>query len=157
MKCLFKTIVFFLFSVTQVFAQADKPESFTGCATDALMNKNELLMEAQERLNKSAYDYFMSGTSTNARSTNSIAYIPVVVHIIHNGGSENISDAQVQTAISHLNQNYNQSNNYQIQFCLAQRDPNGNSTNGITRDISSLTTETMEFDDIALQDINRWA
>lgn len=33
----------------------------------------------------------------------------------------------------------------------------GNSTNGITRDVSALTTETMEIDDISLKNINRWS
>ena len=55
-----------------------------------------------------------------------------------------------------INANFIQSNNYQIQLCLAQRDPSGNATNGITRDSSVLTTETMENDDIALKNINRW-
>src|SRR4051812_14866269 len=36
--------------------------------------------------------------------------IPVVFHILHVGGQENISDAQVQDAVSILNRDYNRRN-----------------------------------------------
>ena len=44
-----------------------------------------------------------------------------------------------------------------LQFCLAQRDPNGLATNGITRDQSTLTSMILETEDVALKDLNRWA
>ncbi len=72
--------------------------------------------------------------------------IPVVVHVIHNYGSENISDAQVIDAIQKLNIDFSKQNadtvltyhlfksraaNCAIEFRLAKKDPNGNCTNGI--------------------------
>lgn len=72
--------------------------------------------------------------------------IPVVVHVIHNYGAENISDAQVIDAIQKLNIDYSKQNadtaltyhlfksraaNCAIEFRLAKKDPNGNCTNGI--------------------------
>ena len=80
--------------------------------------------------------------------------IPVVFHIIHDNGPENISDAQVQDAIRILNDDLNRLNadwvnvrpefldrvaDVGIEFRLAQRDPQGNCTNGINRIISDLT------------------
>ena len=72
--------------------------------------------------------------------------IPVVVHVFHTGQAVgtgiNISDAQIQSAIDNLNAAYSNTStasttytgvNTQIQFCLAQRDPNGNPTTGIVR------------------------
>lgn len=75
--------------------------------------------------------------------------IPVVVHVIHDGdvvgAGENIADAQVLSQIAVLNQDFRRmagtpgfNNNpagadVEIEFCLAQRDPNGNLTNGINR------------------------
>jgi hypothetical protein len=74
--------------------------------------------------------------------------IPVVFHILHTGGVENISDAQVQDQIAILTRDYNKLNadttsvvpvfkpligNTGITFQLATRDPNGNCTNGIIR------------------------
>src|SRR5450631_3148759 len=38
--------------------------------------------------------------------TTAVVTLPVVVHIIHNYGAENISDAQVFQAIQHLNKAY---------------------------------------------------
>ena len=77
--------------------------------------------------------------------------IPVVVHVVHTGGTigstYNPSDAQIQGAIDYLNAVYNGSfpgtqgvGDLGIQFVLAKRDPNCNPTNGITRtDGSSIT------------------
>lgn len=80
--------------------------------------------------------------------------IPMVVHVIHNYGTENISDAQIVDAIRILNEDYNKQNtdtanivptfkpiagNAQFVFRLATKDPNGNCTNGITRTPSLLT------------------
>lgn len=82
--------------------------------------------------------------------------IPVVFHIIHDDGQENISDEQVRDAIRVLNNDYNKLNadwvtvrpefldlvsDVGIEFRLAQRDPQGNCTNGITRTRSDLTYE----------------
>ncbi|MEX1131792.1 MAG: M43 family zinc metalloprotease [Flavobacteriales bacterium] len=80
--------------------------------------------------------------------------VPVVFHIIHNGGAENISDAQVIDAMRILNEDFNRENSdwqnvkaeflgivadVSIEFRLARKDPNGNCTNGITRTVSTLT------------------
>ena len=91
-----------------------------------------------------------------AGQTENVKVVPVVVHIIHDGGPENISDAQVQQAIIWLNQalanqgNFNQGSgtDCEIQLCLAQRTPNEQATNGITRNQSPLTEMQMESQDL---------
>lgn len=80
--------------------------------------------------------------------------VPVVFHIIHAGGTENISNAQVESAIEVLNEDYSASNpevgdvqapfqnivgNADIEFRLARKDPDGNCTNGILRAQSNAT------------------
>jgi PKD repeat protein len=82
--------------------------------------------------------------------------IPVVFHIIHNNGPENISDEQCQDAIRVLNDDYNKLNpdwdqvkeefldivaDVGITFRLAGLDPDGNCTSGITRTQSTLTND----------------
>jgi hypothetical protein len=78
-----------------------------------------------------------------------IIYIPVVVHVIHNGDAygvnENIRDEQVQSQITVMTQDFRRmagtpgfNNNAigadtQVEFVLAKVDPNGNPTNGIDR------------------------
>ncbi len=67
--------------------------------------------------------------------------IPVVVHVIHKGEAvgvgSNISDNQIIGAINAMNDNFRNLNgvgvNMNMEFCLAKRDPNGNTTNGINR------------------------
>lgn len=74
--------------------------------------------------------------------------IPVVVHILHNTPQENITDAQVESQLRILNDDFAGTNSdinnvpnffeslvgkSRIQFALANRDPGGNPTNGITR------------------------
>lgn len=86
-----------------------------------------------------------------ARSTYTV---PVVFHIIHNYGPENISNEQILDAMRILNEDFNKENDdwdnvrseflpivadVDIEFKLARKDPNGNCTNGITRTVSTLT------------------
>jgi gliding motility-associated-like protein len=140
-----------------VTAQNNREEIFSGCGTNLALQQNPDLKTAQDYLNSRAYQYLVSSRQNLRSQKTMVQYVPVVVHIIHNNGPENISNLQVQTAISNINSMFLASDSTQIQFCLAQRDPNGNPTDGITRDVSALTNETMETDDIALKNINRWS
>ena len=85
-----------------------------------------------------------------------VYYIPVVFHVIHEGGDENISDDQIRDAIDILNRDFRLQNtdalsvmseftdlksDIEIEFRLAQRDPDGNCTKGINRIYSSLTNQ----------------
>lgn len=80
--------------------------------------------------------------------------IPVVFHVIHDYGTENISDAQLRDGISVINKTFRKQAadtasivaafkplhaDCDIEFRLATIDPDGNCTNGITRTASSLT------------------
>jgi len=95
------------------------------------------------------------------RGIDGVVTIPVVVHVIHNGdavgSNENISDLRVQSQITVLNQDfrrmlgtpgYNTNSvgaDVEIEFCLAQRKPDGTATTGIdriNRTTSSYATET---------------
>lgn len=93
------------------------------------------------------------------KNTSNTYIIPVVVHIIHNFGGENISKAQVDDAIRIMNEDFSLTNsdrsrviaafqpiigNPQVEFRLAKRDPNGNCTDGVTRTISTLTFDAGE-------------
>lgn len=90
--------------------------------------------------------------------------LPVVFHIIHDGGAENIPDAQVEQALQHLNDAFANTAYYdpstgvdvEIQFCLARRDPEGDATIGIERVQSSLTSFNYSVDDQTLKDLSRY-
>ncbi|WP_046757772.1 M43 family zinc metalloprotease [Kordia jejudonensis] len=84
--------------------------------------------------------------------------IPVVVHIIHNNGVENISDAAVERAIESLNIFFAGNSAFdpnidpsflpvrgafdtkKLRFVLAKFDPQGNPTNGIDRQVDAFYT-----------------
>ncbi|MBI2440584.1 MAG: VCBS repeat-containing protein [Lentisphaerae bacterium] len=91
--------------------------------------------------------------------------IPVVVHVVYNTSTQNITDAQIQSQITVLNLDFRRLNadagntrtNFQgiasdpeIEFQLATRDPNGNPTDGITRTFTSVTS--FYFDDAVKYD-----
>ncbi|MBK8700902.1 MAG: T9SS type A sorting domain-containing protein [Saprospiraceae bacterium] len=69
--------------------------------------------------------------------------LPVVIHVIYTDSSAtNISDSQIDSALIALNndyrkilgtQGYGNGVDTEIEFCLAQRDPDGNATTGINR------------------------
>ncbi|MDX5346423.1 MAG: zinc metalloprotease, partial [Hymenobacteraceae bacterium] len=81
------------------------------------------------------------------RGTAAIITIPVVVHVVHSGGADSISVAQVQSQVDALNRDFARRNSdtvntpalfkpvaadTEIRFCLASRTPDGDPTNGIT-------------------------
>jgi PKD repeat protein len=116
-----------------------------------------------ETLDKQAY---ANAYKENSRNSGVLYIIPVVFHVIHTYGSENISDAQIYDAIRILNEDYQKRNadtsaivpefksiiaDCQIEFRLAKKDPNGNCTNGIDRIYSTLTNTA---DDNAK--LNQW-
>ena len=80
------------------------------------------------------------------RTTAGTIVIPVVVHVLYNTAAQNISDAQVQSQIDVLNEDYRKLNadvvntpsiyaglaaDVNVQFVLAKRDPSGAATTGI--------------------------
>jgi PKD repeat protein len=148
--------VFYLFH-SSLIAQASDP---LPCRTDDLSFLESLHHNDPEELARMAeaeaeLDAFTNQFIANGGGAERADYvIPVVFHIIHNNGPENISDAQVEDAIRVLNNDFNKLNtdwpgvrpefldlvaDVGIEFRLARKDPQGNCTNGITRTVSALT------------------
>jgi hypothetical protein len=84
------------------------------------------------------------------RAVNGVINIPVVVHVLYNNSTENISDAQILSQITVLNEDFRRTNadadnvwsqaaDSEIEFCMATSDPSGNPTNGITRTSTNTT------------------
>lgn len=77
-----------------------------------------------------------------------VVTIPVVVHVVWNKNEENISNEQILTQMDVLNRDFRKQNveipgipavfqskiaDVELEFCLANLDPSGNATTGITR------------------------
>jgi PKD repeat protein len=107
------------------------------------------VQQAEDQLKQERLDMF-----ANQGRANATYVIPVVFHIIHDYGVENISDAQVIDQVAILNRDYAKLNadtasiipQFQgiasaidIEFRLATIDPEGNCTNGIDRVASKRT------------------
>ncbi|MCB0562280.1 MAG: hypothetical protein KDD09_25175, partial [Phaeodactylibacter sp.] len=97
------------------------------------------------------------------RAVNGVITIPVVFHIVYDNPSENITDAQVLSQITVLNEDFRRNNadaantpsdflsvaaDVEIEFCLATVDPNGIATNGITRTATATATPYATRDNV---------
>lgn len=91
---------------------------------------------------------------SNARVAATVYTVPVVFHILHQNGPENIPDADVYAAMNQINKDYGKLGSdisainptfaplyvdAEIRFVLAKKDPNGNCTNGIIRHYDANT------------------
>jgi PKD repeat protein len=142
-----------LAGLTTVIAQHD----YKVCGADEMIKK---AMDADPgygirlaELEQATRDYILQ--HGHLKTSGGVQYvIPVVFHIIHDYGFENISKAQVLDAVEVLNKSFQKLYadsviiasafrpiiaDSQIEFRLAQIDPAGNCTDGITRTQSSLT------------------
>lgn len=114
--------------------------------------KDPGMVDRMQQLEDFTANWIKEHELQKSQNTGAIITIPVVVHIIHNGeavgSGQNISDIQIQSQIVALNEDFRLHNDdsllpnhpfwpytadSQIEFCLAQRDPQGNATNGIDR------------------------
>ncbi|HLP50104.1 MAG TPA: M43 family zinc metalloprotease [Chitinophagales bacterium] len=150
-----------------VTAQSTSEDAFY-CAQEQrlaqLLGANPQLLARHLAIENSIYNDTRNGLTRDGSRAGVLYTLPVVVHIIHNNGAENISDAQVLQGIADLNEAFANTGYYdpatgvntQIQFCLAKRDPNGQLTTGITRNVSPLTTMDINTQDIPLKNLNRW-
>lgn len=83
-----------------------------------------------------------------------IYIIPIVFHVVHNYGEENISKEQILDAVRIINEDFRKNNSdttyiipefkaiagdSKIEFRLAKLDPNGECTDGIVRVVSTTT------------------
>lgn len=135
----------------------------------SIINFSQLQVQAPDRfqqfmqLESNIANYIANQNNSNARLINldGIIIIPVVVHVLHRGESvgtgRNISDAQIQSQIDVLNEDFRRLNadrvntpsaflpvaaDYGFEFRLACLDPLGNSTTGITRTLTSNNSFT---------------
>ncbi len=80
----------------------------------------------------------------NEKLNGTIITIPVVVHVVYKTNAQNISEAQIQSQLDVLNDDFRRTNadadntwsqavDAEIEFCLATVDPDGNATTGIQR------------------------
>lgn len=152
MKNIFTSLVVFLAGMSLASAQTQGFSCTAGEETQKQYAKYPELLTIKDQLEAFTKDYVRQQQQRRASGqrvvNDSTKIIPVVFHIQHDAGVENISDATVYTEMSHWNE-YMQARNAElattdstfvplignpnIEFRLAQIDPHGNPTNGIER------------------------
>jgi hypothetical protein len=135
----------FLFSYSLVSAQ--KKECGTMEYLEYLKTKDPQLANKMLQ-NEQVLQNWIKNNPTAKTKKRTIITIPVVVHVVYANATENISTAQILSAIANLNKDYRRLNvdaaatpavfaavaaDCEIEFCLASLDSNGNATTGITR------------------------
>ncbi len=152
------------------------------CGTDehleTLIKQNPSIKEAKDKFEADYRQFQATYKPEDYKTTQQLGkkaapkyIIPVVVHVFHNNGSENISEAQVMSEINYLNKSFrnavsdtinrragwfktspestdsfyydykNLAADSEIEFRLAKKDPQGNCTNGIVRIHTPLTSK----------------
>ena len=154
-------LVFNLFYILAFLTFNAKSQGIPKCATTQMTRK---LLDAHpeyiQQIKKATSDLeihtmkYINQQGQNKQGATQIYVIPVVFHIIHQNGAENISDATIFDARKTLNEDFRLWNsdtneidqsfkpiigNAFIEYRLAQIDPSGNPTNGIDRIVSSTT------------------
>lgn len=140
---------------TSVFSQSQR-----NCGTMSHLNEQIAADPGMEQRMQQIETATQAWISDPSHRTGAVITIPVVVHVVYNTAAQNISDAMIQSQMATLNADFRKLNadvsltpsvfaalaaDCQIQFCLAQRDPNGNATTGIVR--KSTTTTSFSTND----------
>lgn len=132
-------------------------QSNAQCFTDEYQKE---LLESSPEI-KAQYDYYREHgvpgdmvIRQTAKGKKAVRIIPVVFHVIHTYGAENISKEQILDQLVTLNEDFRRMNadtsstreifkdiaaDMEIEFQLAHTAPDGGCTDGITRTYSTLT------------------
>jgi PKD repeat protein len=157
-KILFSTLllsqVFFLTAQVKPFdpTNARDGETVEYCLTHKKMAALMQIPEYVKSLELDALEVIEPSKGSTEKAT--VYKIPVVFHVLHNNGIENISDEQIFDALTILNRDYRllnaDANNVQsefagmpadieVEFLLATKAPNGACFKGITRTMNAIS------------------
>lgn len=159
MKKIILFIAGMVICLTPQYSFAQRAEK---CLTEILFlekaKHDPSLLQNRERLERETEEYV--NNQQGQRFTSMVPkIIPVVFHVIHEGSSENISKAQILNQVETMNLDFRRLNadtvdtpipfqplsaDCNIEFRLAQLDPNGNCTDGIVRVFSHLTNNARD-------------
>tara|TARA_R110001592_G_scaffold153736_1_gene382480 strand:+ start:3497 stop:5524 length:2028 start_codon:yes stop_codon:yes gene_type:complete len=154
-KILLPLVAFFLNNITAQNTQQ------APCYFDEYTN-NKSILETESKIQTKVAQ--LKNEANNKAGDDSVKIIPVVVHVLHYGGAANISDAQIQSQIDIMNEDYgklpgtNGDGNgvdTKVRFCLAKIDPSGNCTNGIVR-IYTVLSYHKTYQRAMLKELSFW-
>ncbi|MCB9261385.1 MAG: PKD domain-containing protein [Flavobacteriales bacterium] len=148
-----KSIISFGLLMFALIAKSQYLECGTDRYHEELRSNNPLLQNAYDEYLQEL-SQIAEGKIVSNHNKKAVVTIPVVFHVIHEYGDENISKEQILDQIRVLNEDFRRRNadttktrsifksiavDCEIEFKLATKDPNGDCTDGITRTVSNLT------------------
>lgn len=147
------TCIVCLFTLFTLLA-VDMPELMAQrCATNEV-HRHRINVDSCYRLRYEALQQMPPEALILRAGADTTFEIPVVVHVLYNTPEQNISEEQIQSQLDVLNEDYSALNesildvppdwqgllkDSKIRFKLAQRDPLGNFSTGITRTATTFT------------------
>ncbi|MGD1848912.1 MAG: M43 family zinc metalloprotease [Salibacteraceae bacterium] len=180
MNARFNSLLFFLFFATWAFGQGVE-ECASHLRHSTMMNNNaSFALRVQD--NEAHIQSIIQNQLNNPNaqfSNNGVLTVPVVVHIIHTGQSvgtgANISMTQINSAISSMNDRFRKTAgthgdangvDVEVEFALAVRDPNCQTTDGVVRingsSVTNYATEGISAgqgsgaDEVTVKNLSKW-
>ncbi len=154
-------LLFLAITIKLLFFPINSSSQQVYCLFDSL-NPPHRLVAAEMQIRKGV-EKILTGQSER-ETTEGFRMIPVVVHVIHNGGSENISSAQIESQIRILNEDFGKlpgtpgdgnGEDTEVRFCLAKKNPQGRCSDGVVRLRSTLTNHK-PVDRAMLKQLSFW-
>ncbi|MEQ8926646.1 MAG: gliding motility-associated C-terminal domain-containing protein [Fulvivirga sp.] len=144
-------ILLVLAGINSSFSQSSR-SNFESCSTSPLQPSDK------EKLAKD----FVKWQSKANRQADAKYIIPVVFHLVEQNPT--ISDEEVQSIFSEINDAYAHRGSFtgvdgvdtQIEFCLAQRSPDGALTSGINRINSDYERFDMDLENAKMKTLGQW-
>lgn len=176
----YRILIFLLFVVGRLSAQSIPDDQVNRCGSferDQLRSLQSPDWQAKRARMDTLISTYLKDQKNSRRTAEEVIRIPVVVHVIHDqsqtslGGlnNPNISDAQIRSQIEVLNEDYRRrpgtagfntspvGADAYIEFYLAEFDPDGRATSGITRHRYPAKASFNPFsDDLLLSNIAYW-
>jgi hypothetical protein len=167
------TLTTFLLLLNFSYAQHQVERCRSGSMAKQAIQNNPEIAQKRQAVQAAIQEWIQKNPASPRMEIN----LPIVVHVLYFDESENISDEQIHSQIEVLNQDFNALNtnydetpapfqalraNVGIKFCLASKDPDGNSTTGITRkkvdirEIGETNAFYSEEEGTAAWDVNKY-
>lgn len=154
--------------ITKPCATDDVYQRLVAEHPEILIKEEMLRQQIAEKMKTLDFGKLAKTTEGEGVDETTVYHVPLVFHIIHEYGAENVTDAAVKACVAKINTMYNKMNadtadvvapfkgfipnsnkryigNARIVWHLATKDPMGNPTNGITRRRHYLANSASDF------------
>lgn len=148
-----KQVVILMLMVVIIIPSLSVAQTGNWCITDQMdqieVEKDPQILERRAKLEEFTQEFIKSDTKTDE-----LIIIPVVFHVVHDYGIENVPLETIEAAMETINKDFRATNSEiasvvpefqdiiadcKFEFRLAKLDPDGNCTQGVTRTYSLLT------------------